>query len=64
MLDEKYWEAVTAFNTRDLEGWIALMDEQVDIESRFSRFERDRRARAARRGSDPLSRPHLGGLTP
>ena len=38
MLEEKYREAVTAFNTRDLEGWIALMDEQVDIESRFSRF--------------------------
>ena len=31
-------QAVTAFNARDLEGWIALMDEQVDVESRFSRF--------------------------
>ena len=38
MLAEAYNRAVAAFNARDLEGWIALMDERVDIESRFSRF--------------------------
>ena len=38
MLVEEYWKAVHAFNTRDLDGWIALMNEDVDIESRFSRF--------------------------
>ena len=38
MLVEAYNRAVQAFNTRDLEGWIALMDEEVEIESRFTRF--------------------------
>lgn len=38
MLVDRYWEAVRAFNGRDLDGWIALMDEDVEIESRFSSF--------------------------
>jgi ketosteroid isomerase-like protein len=38
MLVEGYNRAVVAFNERDLEAWIALMDEDVRIESRFSRF--------------------------
>ena len=38
MLVDGYMRAVEAFNTRDLDAWIALMNEDVDIESRFSRF--------------------------
>ena len=36
MLDEAYRRAIEAFNRRDLEGWLALMDEDVDIESLFT----------------------------
>ena len=38
MLEEGYRRAIEAFNARDLDAWIALMDEDVEIESRFSRI--------------------------
>jgi len=38
MLVESYRRAVDAFNRRDLAEWIAFMDENVEIESRFSRL--------------------------
>ena len=38
MLADTYTQATDAFNRRDLETWIAFMDEDVEIESRFSRF--------------------------
>jgi ketosteroid isomerase-like protein len=38
MPTEAYREGVEAFNRRDLEAWLALMDEDVEIESRFSRL--------------------------
>jgi len=38
MLEDTYRQAVDAFNRRDLPGWLALMDDDCDIESRFSRI--------------------------
>jgi ketosteroid isomerase-like protein len=38
MLVEVYEQALKAFNRRDLEGWLAFVDEDVEIESRFSRL--------------------------
>jgi ketosteroid isomerase-like protein len=38
MLPDTYRQATEAFNRRDLESWLAFMDEDVEIESRFSRF--------------------------
>ena len=38
MLEDLYRRAIKAFNERDLESWIALMDEDIEIESRFSTF--------------------------
>ena len=38
MSAEVYRRGVAAFNRRDLEAWLALMDEEVEIESRFSRL--------------------------
>jgi ketosteroid isomerase-like protein len=57
MLEERYRQAVSAFNERDLDAWIGLMDEQVDIESRFSRFGQNyfRGHRAMRRWWDDLA---------
>jgi len=36
MLTERYMQALDAFNRRDLEGWLAVVHENVEIESRFS----------------------------
>jgi len=38
MLVEIYRRAVDAFNRRELEEWIAFMDKDIEIESRFSRL--------------------------
>jgi ketosteroid isomerase-like protein len=38
MLTEIYTRALKTFNSRDLEGWIAHADENVEVESRFSQF--------------------------
>ena len=38
MLADIYRRAVEAFNRRDLDGWLAFMDEDIEIESRFSRL--------------------------
>lgn len=56
MLAERYTQAIDAYNRRDLERWIALMDEDVEIESRFSRFgnTRVRGHRSIRRWWDDL----------
>jgi ketosteroid isomerase-like protein len=37
MLEETYRRGVEAFNRRDLAGWLSLMDEEIEVESRFSR---------------------------
>jgi ketosteroid isomerase-like protein len=37
MLEDAYREAIDAFNRRDLPGWLALIDDDFDLESRFSR---------------------------
>ena len=36
MLEETYRRAIDAFNRRDLPGWLALIDDDFDLESRFS----------------------------
>jgi ketosteroid isomerase-like protein len=42
MLPERYRQAVAAFNRRDLDAWLEFMTEDVEIESRFSRFGQNR----------------------
>ena len=36
MLEDSYRRAIDAFNRRDLPGWLALIDDDFDLESRFS----------------------------
>ena len=36
MLEDAYRRAIDAFNRRDLPGWLALIDDDFDLESRFS----------------------------
>lgn len=36
MLEDAYRQAIDAFNRRDLQGWLALIDDAFDLESRFS----------------------------
>ena len=55
MLVERYMQALNAFNARDLEGWLAIVDEDVEIESRFSTVHSRYRGHAAiRRWWDDL----------
>ena len=56
MLADVYRQALDAFNRRDLEGWLAHVDEDVEIESRFSRLgnTRFRGHRSIRRWWDDL----------
>ena len=55
MLIERYMQALNAFNARDLEGWLAIVDEDVEIESRFSTVHSRYRGHAAiRRWWDDL----------
>jgi ketosteroid isomerase-like protein len=49
MLEDAYRRAVVAFNARDLDGWLALMHEDVEIESRFSRMHEQFRGQAEMR---------------
>jgi len=37
MLEDRYRQAIEAFNRRDRSAWLALIDDDCDIESRFSR---------------------------
>jgi ketosteroid isomerase-like protein len=37
MLEDTYRQAIDAFNRRDLPGWLAMIDDDFDLESRFSR---------------------------
>ena len=55
MLVERYMQALRAFNERDLEGWLAIVSEDVEIESRFSTVHSRYRGHAAiRRWWDDL----------
>jgi ketosteroid isomerase-like protein len=56
MLADVYRQALDAFNSRDIEGWLAHVDEDVEIESRFSRLgnTRFRGHRSIRRWWDDL----------
>jgi ketosteroid isomerase-like protein len=55
MLIERYMQALHAFNKRDLDGWLALVHEDVEIESRFSQVHSRYRGHAAiRRWWDDL----------
>ena len=36
MLEDSYRRAIDAFNRRDLPGWLALIDDDFNLESRFS----------------------------
>jgi ketosteroid isomerase-like protein len=47
MLEDAYRRAVEAFNSRDLDRWLEFMDEDVEIESRFSRMHNFFRGQAA-----------------
>jgi len=47
MLIERYMQALNAFNARDLEGWLAVVHEDVEIESRFSTVHSRYRGHAA-----------------
>jgi ketosteroid isomerase-like protein len=38
MLANVYRQGLDAFNSRDLDAWLALMDEDIEVESRFSRL--------------------------
>ena len=39
MLEDTYRQAIDAFNRRDRPAWLALIDDDCDIESRFSRID-------------------------
>jgi ketosteroid isomerase-like protein len=55
MLEDDYKRAIVVFNNRDLDGWLELMHEDVEIESRFSRMHnRFRGHTAVRRWWDDL----------
>ena len=38
MLEEAYRRAVKAFNDRDLDAWVEMMDPEISIESRFTQL--------------------------
>ena len=46
MLEDAYRSAIVAFNTRDLDRWLGMMDKDVEIESRFSRMHKQFRWQA------------------
>jgi ketosteroid isomerase-like protein len=49
-MEDGYRRALEAFNARDLDGWLAMVDEDVEIESRFSRMHNYFRGHAAVKG--------------
>ena len=68
MLEDAYRSAIVAFNTRDLDRWLGMMDRDVEIESRFSRMHEQFRGQAEMKlwwddleGSETLALVHLHG---